>query len=128
MKCPKCRNTEAVKNGIVRSRQRYRCRSCGCIKQKLLFGQPFVHMLLFALFSPWDVFENNKKKLIRKKHCGLHGPHTGRLGVKLLFSFVSRGLGISQVENRFRLLFRKVIFAPAPQCNRNNLSKETTCE
>ena len=30
MHCPKCHSTEAVKNGKVRSKQRYRCKSCGC--------------------------------------------------------------------------------------------------
>ena len=30
MHCPKCRDTAAVKNGIVRGKQRYRCSSCGC--------------------------------------------------------------------------------------------------
>jgi len=30
MHCPKCRDTAAVKNGIVRGKQRYRCYSCGC--------------------------------------------------------------------------------------------------
>ncbi|MGB0720132.1 MAG: transposase-like zinc-binding domain-containing protein, partial [Bdellovibrionales bacterium] len=30
MNCPKCLCAKAVKNGIVRSKQRYRCKSCGC--------------------------------------------------------------------------------------------------
>jgi len=30
MHCPSCRSAEAIKNGIVRSKQRYRCKSCGC--------------------------------------------------------------------------------------------------
>jgi transposase-like protein len=30
MNCPKCRNTEAVKNGIVNEKQRYKCKFCGC--------------------------------------------------------------------------------------------------
>ena len=30
MKCPKCQNGEAVKNGIVNEKQRYKCKHCGC--------------------------------------------------------------------------------------------------
>ena len=30
MKCPKCRSAERVKNGIVRKKQRYRCKNCAC--------------------------------------------------------------------------------------------------
>ena len=30
MKCPKCRHAEAVKNGKIKGKQRYKCRSCGC--------------------------------------------------------------------------------------------------
>ena len=29
-KCPKCRDTRHVKNGIVRNKQRYKCKGCGC--------------------------------------------------------------------------------------------------
>lgn len=29
MDCPKCDNTEKVKNGIVRGSQRYKCKGCG---------------------------------------------------------------------------------------------------
>jgi transposase-like protein len=28
-KCPKCSGTEAVRNGIINKRQRFRCRGCG---------------------------------------------------------------------------------------------------
>jgi len=28
--CPKCAGAEAVKNGNVRGKQRYRCKACGC--------------------------------------------------------------------------------------------------
>ena len=28
-KCPKCTHTEAVRNGIINQRQRFRCRQCG---------------------------------------------------------------------------------------------------
>ena len=30
MHCPKCRDTAAVKNGMMGGKQRYRCKSCGC--------------------------------------------------------------------------------------------------
>ncbi len=30
IRCPKCRGTTSVKNGIVRGLQRYKCKSCGC--------------------------------------------------------------------------------------------------
>ena len=41
MHCPKCRSTAAVKNGIVRSKQRYRCKSCGCnYTQSSMSGTP----------------------------------------------------------------------------------------
>ena len=30
MRCPKCASAEAVRNGKVRSKQRYKCKSCGC--------------------------------------------------------------------------------------------------
>lgn len=30
MHCPKYWDTAALKNGIVRGKQRYRCHSCGC--------------------------------------------------------------------------------------------------
>ncbi len=30
MKCPKCAATERVKNGKMNSKQRYKCKSCGC--------------------------------------------------------------------------------------------------
>ena len=30
MQCPKCLSTEAVKNGTVRNKQRYKCKACGC--------------------------------------------------------------------------------------------------
>ena len=30
MQCPKCAATEAVENVIVQSKQRYKCKSCGC--------------------------------------------------------------------------------------------------
>ena len=30
MKCPKCRCTEAVKNGTIRGKQRHKCKHCGC--------------------------------------------------------------------------------------------------
>ena len=29
MNCPRCNNTEKVKNGIVRALQRYKCKNCG---------------------------------------------------------------------------------------------------
>ena len=29
MKCPKCQLEDKVKNGVVRERQRYKCKSCG---------------------------------------------------------------------------------------------------
>ena len=29
MKCPKCQSEEKVKNGLVRGRQRYKCKACG---------------------------------------------------------------------------------------------------
>jgi transposase-like protein len=29
MKCPKCKSEHKVKNGIVRGRQRYKCKDCG---------------------------------------------------------------------------------------------------
>ena len=30
MICPKCRSAVQVKNGTVRSKQRYKCKECGC--------------------------------------------------------------------------------------------------
>lgn len=30
MHCPKCKSKQNVKNGIVKSKQRYRCNNCGC--------------------------------------------------------------------------------------------------
>jgi transposase-like protein len=30
MKCPKCACAEAVKNGVVLQKQRYKCKNCGC--------------------------------------------------------------------------------------------------
>ena len=30
MTCPKCACSEAVKNGKMQGKQRYRCKSCGC--------------------------------------------------------------------------------------------------
>lgn len=30
MHCPKCRSTKAVKNGVIRSKQRYKCKLCSC--------------------------------------------------------------------------------------------------
>jgi transposase-like protein len=30
MKCPKCQSSNKIKNGIVRGRQRYKCKNCGC--------------------------------------------------------------------------------------------------
>lgn len=30
MQCPKCRCAEAVKNGTLNKKQRYRCKECGC--------------------------------------------------------------------------------------------------
>ena len=30
MHCPKCRCAEAVKNGTMRQKQRYKCKACGC--------------------------------------------------------------------------------------------------
>ena len=30
MECPKCRDTAAVKNGIIKGKQRYKCKGCGC--------------------------------------------------------------------------------------------------
>jgi len=30
MNCPKCSQAEAVKNGKMQGKQRYRCKSCGC--------------------------------------------------------------------------------------------------
>lgn len=30
MHCPKCNTEERVKNGIVKNKQRYKCKSCGC--------------------------------------------------------------------------------------------------
>jgi len=30
MHCPKCRCAEAVKNGTMRGKQRYKCQHCGC--------------------------------------------------------------------------------------------------
>jgi len=30
MKCPKCRCAEAVKNGTMKQKQRYKCKQCGC--------------------------------------------------------------------------------------------------
>jgi len=29
MKCPKCQSSDNVKNGIIRGRQRYKCKCCG---------------------------------------------------------------------------------------------------
>lgn len=28
--CPKCGNADFIKNGIVREKQRYKCKDCGC--------------------------------------------------------------------------------------------------
>ena len=30
MKCPKCRSFSHIKSGIVRNKQRYKCKDCGC--------------------------------------------------------------------------------------------------
>jgi transposase-like protein len=30
MKCPKCGCTDAVKNGTMNQKQRYKCKQCGC--------------------------------------------------------------------------------------------------
>ena len=30
MHCPKCRDSTAVKNGIIKGKQRYKCKGCGC--------------------------------------------------------------------------------------------------
>lgn len=30
MACKKCNSTNSVKNGIVREKQRYKCKECGC--------------------------------------------------------------------------------------------------
>ena len=30
MNCPKCRSAEAVKNGTMNQKQRYKCKNCGC--------------------------------------------------------------------------------------------------
>jgi transposase-like protein len=30
MKCPKCSCEESVKSGIIKGRQRYKCKECGC--------------------------------------------------------------------------------------------------
>lgn len=30
MNCPKCRSAKAVKNGIMKQKQRYKCKKCGC--------------------------------------------------------------------------------------------------
>ena len=30
MDCPKCASTKKVKSGIVKSRQRFKCKECGC--------------------------------------------------------------------------------------------------
>ena len=30
MKCPKCQNTQSVKNGKHLGKQRYKCKTCGC--------------------------------------------------------------------------------------------------
>jgi len=30
MNCPKCSGTQSVKSGIVKERQRYKCKECGC--------------------------------------------------------------------------------------------------
>ena len=30
MKCPKCKNDNKVKDGVVKNRQRFLCKSCGC--------------------------------------------------------------------------------------------------
>jgi transposase-like protein len=30
MKCPKCISKESVKSGIIKGKQRYKCKECGC--------------------------------------------------------------------------------------------------
>jgi transposase-like protein len=30
MQCPKCQSSSKVKNGVVKSQQRYKCKDCGC--------------------------------------------------------------------------------------------------
>jgi len=30
MKCPKCRSAKRCKNGLIKGKQRYRCKECGC--------------------------------------------------------------------------------------------------
>jgi transposase-like protein len=30
MKCPKCKSESHVKNGIIKGKQRFKCKGCGC--------------------------------------------------------------------------------------------------
>jgi transposase len=30
MKCPKCKSGSHVRNGLIKGRQRFKCRGCGC--------------------------------------------------------------------------------------------------
>ena len=30
MKCPNCKNEKSVKNGIIKGKQRFKCKECGC--------------------------------------------------------------------------------------------------
>lgn len=52
MNCPKCESTDFVKDGFVRQKQRYKCKSCGCHFTQSYQGKkpPMIKLLACVLY------------------------------------------------------------------------------
>ena len=76
MECPKCKSKRFVKNGIVREKQRYKCKECNCN-----FTQSY---------------QGKKRPMIKLLACVLY---LNGLGFRRIAAILSEGMPVAKVNH-----------------------------